>query len=515
MTIDSRIGQRPRLRSLAMLAILVLTGCNGDAARTRDAAAEPWVFTHHTDSSELFLSFRPLVAGERSTLAAHFTRLADYSPVSAGSVDVVLSGGGAPTERFRVSAPRRPGLFAPTVQPRASGPRDMVLLLDGPGLQATHALGTVIVHASIEAARAAPAPRPPEGEIGYPKELQWASDFAIETLRLQPVRDSIRALAMIRPAADRQFLLTAPAAGQIRAAGGLPTLGERVERGQLLATLLPRQGGGSDVAALQADLAEARSLATLAAAELARSERLLALQAVPERRLADARSAHDIAVARLRAAEQRIAQLSGDHGGIPLRAPLSGELAAVGVAAGAAVGEGELLFHIVDRSELWLEAQVAEADSARLQSPTGASFTLPGLEQPVEIRVGANGRLVGVGSVIDADTRSLPVVLALRDPDPRIALNQLVEARLFTGAEREALTVPASALIDDGGDAIVFVMRGGESFSRVPVTLGVRDGTRVEVRTGLAAGDRVVARGAADVRRAAASPDAMGHGHAH
>ena len=56
---------------------------------------------------------------------------------------------------------------------------------------------------------------------------------------------------------------------------------------------------------------------------------------------------------------------------------------------------------------------------------------------------------------------------------------------------------------------MVYVMRGGESFSRVPVRLGVRDGDRYEVLEGLKAGDRVVSRGAVQVRLAAATPEAM------
>jgi hypothetical protein len=45
--------------------------------------------------------------------------------------------------------------------------------------------------------------------------------------------------------------------------------------------------------------------------------------------------------------------------------------------------------------------------------------------------------------------------------------------------------------------------------------LGLRDGDRYEVLEGLTAGDRVVSRGAMLVRLAAATPEAMGHGHAH
>jgi multidrug efflux pump subunit AcrA (membrane-fusion protein) len=162
-----------------------------------------------------------------------------------------------------------------------------------------------------------------------------------------------------------------------------------------------------------------------------------------------------------------------------------------------------------------VEAQVAEADASRLQTPDGIAFELPGIDTPFEVIAGTNGRLVGRSSVIDSVTRSVPVIFALTAPDPRINLNQKVEARVFTGERREALSVPATAVIDDAGQRVVYVMRNGESFSRVPVRLGLRDGDRYEVLEGLKPGDRVVAKGAMQIRLAAATPEAMGHGHAH
>ncbi|MFP7721522.1 efflux RND transporter periplasmic adaptor subunit [Lysobacter sp. A3-1-A15] len=505
---------RNRLLPAALVA-LALAGCD----RTRGNAApeaQAQVYTHFTPRTELFVEFDPLVAGAKSTFVAHFTRLSDYTPVDAGTVDVILSGGNAPTERFRVSAPRAPGIFAPTVVPRATGRRNLTFVIAAPGLEARHDLGEVVVHGDAAAAlEAGPAPGTVEGEIGFFKEQQWTTGFALEPVQPHALRESVSAPATIRPPANGAAEVVATMAGTVRASGDFPTLGDPIVRGQTLAMLVPRLGSGTDVASLQADLATARSQAALAQADAARMDRLYAQQAVSQRRLQEARSAGQVAQAQLRAAQDRVSQLGGGSGGIALKSPVGGMLALAPITNGAAVQEGDLLFHIVDRSELWLEAHVAEADAARLQEPTGAAFDLPGLDAPVEIRVGDNGRLVGVGAMIDPESRSVPVILAMTDPDPRIALNQNVQARVFTGGTRTGLSVPAEAVIDDGGQRVVYVMRGGESFSRVPVRLGLRDGDRFEVLEGLRAGDRVVSRGAMQVRLAAATPEAMGHGHAH
>lgn len=507
---------RPARRVVAALVLAVaLAGCGREPGGSGIEAPEPYAITHVTPATELFVEFPPLVAGDQSTFAAHLTRLDTYKPVTEGTVDVVLSGGGAPTERFRIRAPRAPGIFAPTVVPRATGERRLSLVLAAPGLNVTHDLGVVPVFANAQLAATAKRDAAPEGEIGFLKEQQWTADFAVAPVRSDTVRESVRAPATIRPSADGSFVVTAPTPGQVRASGGFPTLGREVVRGQTLAMLVPRLGEGVDVASLRAEIAEAQAEASLASTEAARMRRLFAQQAVARRRVEEVQAAQRIAQARLSAAQQRLSSLGGGAGGIPLRAPMTGRLAQVHVANGAAVAEGDPLFHIVDARELWLEAHVSEADAARLERPDGASFELPGLTAPVEIIDGRNGRLVGAGRVIDPARRTVPVVFAMTDPPASIALNQTVQAQVYTGRRRPAFTVPVTALIDDGGQRVAYVMRGGESFSRVPVKVGLRDGDRVEILEGLRPGDRVVTRGAMQIRLAAATPEAMGHGHAH
>ena len=87
--------------------------------------------------------------------------------------------------------------------------------------------------------------------------------------------------------------------------------------------------------------------------------------------------------------------------------------------------------------------------------------------------------------------------------------------RLFHSTANEAPTISESALVDDGGRPIVFVQTGGESFERRPVTLGERQGGRVQVTAGVALGERVVTRGAYLVRLASMSTQVPAHGHAH
>ena len=69
----------------ALLAVLWLSGCGSPAGEHSEAPG--LVYTHYTADSELFVEFPPLVVGQSSRFLAHFTRLADHSPVRAGQVE--------------------------------------------------------------------------------------------------------------------------------------------------------------------------------------------------------------------------------------------------------------------------------------------------------------------------------------------------------------------------------------------------------------------------------------------
>ena len=75
--------------------------------------------------------------------------------------------------------------------------------------------------------------------------------------------------------------------------------------------------------------------------------------------------------------------------------------------------------------------------------------------------------------------------------------------------------VPESAIIDDAGRPVVFVQKGGETFLRRPVKLGVRNGGIVQVLEGVSPGDRVVTKGAYLIRLSTMSSAVPAHGHVH
>ena len=511
-------------RTVAGIVTLALAGACGGAPGTAPAdlpEADPderpaVVETRWSDSTELFVEYPVLVAGEVSRFAIHLTDLATFQPILTGRAAVLLRG--ATDETFAADAPGRPGIFGVDVTPSAAGTYDLEIQLDAPGLADRHRLGNVTVHGSPGAASAADAAAA-DGAIAFLKEQQWALDFATAPAEVRPVADSLVIAAEIAPRTGGRADVTTPVAGRL--AEELPPLpiGSLVEQGETLAEVIPHSGHGEDRPALELEVAEARSALELNRAARARVDRLVEAGAVPERRRLEARVAEETAEARLHAADAHLAQLDATRTGqgegardvrFVLRAPIAGVVAFSDAAPGASVEAAARLFQLVAVDRMHVVGSVPEAALPRIADLAGAELDVPGLGAPLPL-----DRLVAVGRVLDPVARTVPITYELRDPDRRIAIGQAVELRLFLSAATETVTVPESAVVDDAGQPVIFVQVGGESFERRPVTLGNREGGAVQVAGDVAPGERIVVRGAPLIRLAALSPQVPAHGHTH
>jgi len=202
--------------------------------------------------------------------------------------------------------------------------------------------------------------------------------------------------------------------------------------------------------------------------------------------------------------------VAGGGAGVPVVAPISGEILESSLVQGKGVQGGEQLMRIGNPAALWLVARVPESLAAQVGSPQGIDLNLAG--ETISLGRG-DVSLVQRGAAIDPATRTLPVIFAWNSRAVRPG--QRLQGSLRTGTATERLTIPAGAILNEGGQDVVYVMLGGETFQRRAVTVLSRSGDRVAVEGQIEAGERVVSQGASAVRAAAATPGAFGHGHAH
>ncbi len=508
------------------LALLVSTAAacgvsepEATAAIEETGGPAPVVETRWTTRSELFVEYPPLVEGRTSRFAIHFTDLASFEPVRAGQAVVRLSRSPNDVEEFAVDAPGRPGIFGVDVMPARAGRVRLELLLDAPGLTDRHDLGDVTVLDAAAGAALTSVEEPEDAAIPFLKEQQWALDFATAPAERREMGESLELAAEVEPRTGGQVDVTTPVAGRL--AGDLPAraVGSTVSVGDTLAEVVPNSGHGEDRPALELDVAEARDALELARAERARVNRLVEVGALPARRQLEVRLAAQTAEARVQAAEAHLSQLDatrlGDvEGGADirfiLRAPMSGVVAASDATPGASVDEGARLFRIVAIDRVHIVGALPEAALSRVDELVGAELEVPGRDGSIAL-----DGLVAIGRVLDPGARTVPIIYALSDPDPRLAIGQAVTLRVFVSATTDAVTVPDSAIVDDGGQPVVFVQVGGEGFERRAVVLGNREAGTVQITGDVAQGERVVVRGAPFIRLAALSPRVPAHGHTH
>ena len=166
-----------------------------------------------------------------------------------------------------------------------------------------------------------------------------------------------------------------------------------------------------------------------------------------------------------------------------LRSPASGVVLTKNTLVGARVTPGDMLFEIADLSHVWVLADVYEAE-------------LPYVRVGSQAQIGVNGqRLAGrvtfIGPVVAAQTRTASVRIELGNPTgllkPDMYADVLLQEPIGT-----VTAVPDSAVMNTGTRSVVFVARGNGTFEPREVATGAKVQGFYQIRSGVAAGERVV-----------------------
>lgn len=471
--------------------------------------------------TELFMEYQPLIVGKETRFAAHVTAMPSFKAVTSGSASVTVKLASGTAEVAKADAPANPGIFRPTVTPKQPGACELIVGVESPQVTETFSAGPCQVFATEDAARKALGDeKKAPGRITFLKEQQWKTDFALAEVASRDLQDGVRATGEIRPVAGREARVTAPVSGRVELPSPAAILGMPVRQGAVLATIAPRASSGTDRATLAADVSALQAEVVAARAEVGRAQRLIADQAAPAKTLDEARTRLQVAEARLGGATGRLSQYdasaTGGGGGrrFQLRAPIDGTLVALDVATGETIEEGKPMFDVIDLDRVWLVIRVFEPDVPRVENARTAWFTIEGYDQPFTVDE-TNAKLVTIGRVIDPKTRTVPVIFDLDNRDGRLRIGNFTKVVLSTGAPRRVLAIPEAAIVEDAGKSVAYVMVEGEAFERRPLRLGIRSNGYAEVLEGVAAGERIVTKGAYEVRLASASGAVPAHGHAH
>jgi cobalt-zinc-cadmium efflux system membrane fusion protein len=378
-------------------------------------------------------------------------------------------------------------------------------------------IGLVLV-ASLCAACSRSANAPANSATAQsPVQNPASQTIETEIVTPQSISGSINATGKILVPEDRTALIGPVNSGRIvRLYAGQ---GSRVKKGQKLADLESSDIDQAESEYLKA-LAEAENARRTAAAEIKlaqqtydRTKLLYEKTIVPGKNVQSAE--HDLEVAKasaessiaatkvaLSAARRKLLILGLSNATIDglntkadlssvfsLNSPIAGIVIERNATIGASVDTAANLFKIIDISRVWIDANVFEKDLERIRNGQDVRLTVPAFPQSK-----FSGRVIYVSSVVDPESRTVKVRTEVTNVDDRLKPDMFANVEIVTDLNRSAISVPQSAVLDDGGKSVVFVV-DGNGYKKKMVTAGIKGNDRVEILDGLSAGDKVVVKG--------------------
>ena len=253
---------------------------------------------------------------------------------------------------------------------------------------------------------------------------------------------------------------------------------------------------------------KARVAYEVAQREYERMEALVADKIVSEKDFAQARQAYENA----RISYEAVAK-NHTPAGQTVVAPAAGYVKSLLVKEGDYVSVGQPLVSITQNRRLFLRADVSEKYYKELAYITSAHFQTPYDDTTYDLQE-LNGRLLSYGKASGDGSYYIPVTFEF-DNKGGVVPGSFVEIYLLTRPVEGVITLPVSALTEEQGSFFVYKQLDEECYEKQLVSLGANDGERVAILEGVQAGDRIVTRGAYQVKLASASNAIPAHTHEH
>jgi len=262
--------------------------------------------------------------------------------------------------------------------------------------------------------------------------------------------------------------------------------GERVRRAQVVARVDVTEVRAR-VSAREADVEAAKAQLVWAGKNRAQQRALLDKRFISQNAFDNVQSGFDVAAAKLRATEADLAFASKALGDAVLRSPIDGVVAERLAQPGERIAIDGRILRIVDLSRLQLEASVPAAEIGRVRVGQAAVFRVDGLEARR-----FEGRVDRINPATRAGSRSITVYAVIDNAGGELRAGMFVQGALVTETVENALLAPSSALRTSAGRTFVYAIDKDRIAIR-NVTAGPADGLgRVQILTGLAAGERIV-----------------------
>lgn len=280
-------------------------------------------------------------------------------------------------------------------------------------------------------------------------------------------------------------------------------IGDAVTMGQTIATIDRREIDAqadamvASVAVGKAALETAEAALANAVLEHDRAKNLFEKGALPRQRLDGAQTAHrsavaqrDLAAANLAQAEAALRRAREVQKNATITSPVTGYVVERNYDAGAIPGDLPVVV-VADMRTMKLEAGVSELEAGRMRVGLKANVSVQA--KPGET---FEGTLAAIAPEVNEKNRHFKIDVRVPNANRTLLSGMYATARIVEKTVNEAVLVPKEAVMSKDGKRVVQKVLG-DALSTIVVTEGLSDGTHVQIVSGLAAGDTVMA----DARR--------------
>lgn len=350
--------------------------------------------------------------------------------------------------------------------------------------------------------------------VEVPAEAQKNARIVIASVSKQRIQQTVATTGVISPDEARVAHIMPLAQGIVEDV--YVQLGDRVEKGKPLALYDNIELGESlgEYQNLVGAVAKAVAQQGVARRSLERANALIEVQAISLRELEVRKAEFEQAQAEVesrraeaaRAEEKlhRFGMTDADLKGVSnsmhgthrsashatIRAPFSGVVTKFDISRGEVVDRNKELFTVVDTTTVWALADVYEKDIQYVAR--GGECTVTVASYPDKV---FKGKIAYLSDALDPSSRTAKLRCVLANSDGRLKLEMFANVSVPTKDERIGLSVPAAALQEIDGQAIIFVQKEPTKFEKRVVQVGEKTGKQAEILSGLREGEKVVADG--------------------
>lgn len=337
-------------------------------------------------------------------------------------------------------------------------------------------------------------------EIIFTKAQAAKTDFEVKEIQPGTFNQVIKSTGQIQAAPGDESVIVATSNGVISYNSNI-TEGRAVNKGQTLFSIASKNMAEGDL------YSKVRGTYDKAKAEYERAESLVKDKIISQR---------EFEAIRLDYENARLAfdAIAGTHTGkgVGVVSPLGGYIKNILVKEGEYVTTGQALGTVSQNKRLILRAEVSEKHYNSLKNINSANFKTP-YDNKVYVLSELNGKILSFGKASNTNNFYIPVSFEF-DNKGDVIPGTFTEVYLISAPVENALAIPASALTNEMGLFYVYVQLDDEGYRKQEVSVGANNGREVQIIKGLQPGDRVVTKGAYQVKMASAS-GAIPHGHSH